>query len=60
MKRRFRENRADPAAVRYLDVLKASREIQALIEGRIGFDWTRVQAFSDDPGKTLTKTPRQD
>jgi putative cardiolipin synthase len=59
MKSRFQENRADPAAVRYLEALKASSEIQALIDGQIGFDWTLVQAFSDDPGKTLTKKPRQ-
>lgn len=31
-----------------------------MIEGRIGFDWTLVQAFTDDPGKTLTKKPGRD
>jgi putative cardiolipin synthase len=60
MKVRFRENRADPSAVRYLEALKASHEVQALIEGQVGFDWTQVQAFSDDPGKTLTKKPGKD
>lgn len=60
MKVRFQDNRSDPASVRYLEVLKASREIQDLIDGKVAFDWIPVQAFSDDPGKTLTKKPRQD
>jgi putative cardiolipin synthase len=60
MQTRFRENRADPAAVRYLEALRASSQIQALIEGQVAFDWTQVHAFSDDPGKTLTKKPGKD
>jgi putative cardiolipin synthase len=60
MKNRFHENRSDPAAVQYLETLKASSEIQALIDGKIRFDWSLVQAYSDDPGKTLTKKPRRD
>lgn len=60
MKARFRENRAKPASIRYLELLKASKEIRDLIDGQIAFDWIPVQAFSDDPGKTLTKKPRQD
>jgi putative cardiolipin synthase len=60
MTTRFQANRADPAAVRYIEALKASHEIQALVEGEVGLNWTLVQAFSDDPAKTLTKKPGQD
>lgn len=52
MKARFGENRADPAAVRYLEALKASREIQDLIEGE-----GRVRL---DPGPGLFRRSRQD
>ena len=52
----FAANREDPEARAYGDALRESPDVQALLGGRLPFEWTQVKLVRDDPRKTLDAT----
>src|SRR5690606_33832674 len=46
---------SEPRAREYLDAVRESGFLRALLEGRLSFEWTRVRLVSDDPAKGLGK-----
>ena len=45
----------DPRARRYLEAVRESGFLRALLSGDISFEWTQVRLVSDDPAKGLGK-----
>ena len=50
---RFAENRARPATVRYAEELRNVPFVDAMLQGKLAFEWGRAQVLADDPAKTL-------
>jgi putative cardiolipin synthase len=57
---RFQQVRADPASLRYIEVLRNTQLVQELLEGRLRFEWAHAKVVSDDPAKTLDTQGRAD
>lgn len=51
---------ADPRAARYVEALRASGVIDALVDGTAPLRWSRVQMVSDDPAKGLGRARREE
>lgn len=44
---------SEPRVREYLEAVRDSGFLRDLLEGRLSFEWTRVQLLSDDPAKAL-------
>ncbi len=57
---RFAAARADPQSRAYLDVVRDTPLVSALLERRLELDWADARVVRDDPAKTLDKSERTD
>ena len=49
----FAATRADPDATAYLEALRDSQQVSALLRGSLPFEWTSARVVRDEPRKTL-------
>ena len=56
----FAATRADPESIVYLEAVRATPLVQALLGGKVPFEWTTATVVYDDPAKTLDTTARTD
>ncbi len=56
----FAAARADPESIAYVEAVRATPLVQALLGGTIAFEWTNATVVHDDPAKTLDTTARTD
>jgi putative cardiolipin synthase len=52
----FAATRADPEARAYLDALRESPQVRALLSQRLAFEWVDARVVRDEPRKTLDTT----
>ena len=52
--------RADPESRAYIEAVRDTPLISALLEQRLALDWSEADLVSDDPAKTLDTTQRHD
>jgi putative cardiolipin synthase len=50
---RFAATRADPVAVDYVEIMRATKLLQDLLGGTLQLEWTDARVLRDDPAKTL-------
>lgn len=50
----------DPKALAYVEALRASQSIRALLAGQLGFEWATTRLVSDDPAKGLARGRESD
>jgi len=60
LKARLEEVRTNPDSKAYLDSLRETTLVRALLDGELPFEWTTAQLLCDDPAKTLDTTGRTD
>jgi putative cardiolipin synthase len=60
LKERFSAVRADPAAHAYLEAVRATPLVQALLDRTLQFEWTAASVVYDDPAKTVATDKRTD
>jgi putative cardiolipin synthase len=57
---RFATARADPESRAYLQAVRDTPLVEALLQQRLALDWAESQLVADDPAKTLDTTARTD
>jgi len=57
---RFGAVRADPDSAGYLEAVRATPLVRAILERRLDFEWTTATVVYDDPAKTLDSSDRTD
>ncbi len=57
---RFARARADPESRTYVEAVRETPLVSALLEQRLALDWAATELVSDDPAKTLDSTERKD
>ena len=60
IEQRLSEARADPESRAYLEAVRGTPLISALLEQRLALDWAPADLVSDDPAKTLDTHARKD
>jgi putative cardiolipin synthase len=60
LKARFTATRSAPEAAHYLDALKRTRLIEALMADQLTLEWAATHLVYDEPGKVLGDVPASD
>jgi putative cardiolipin synthase len=60
LKSKFAATRSSPEAAHYLDALKRTRLIEALIADELGLEWAATHLVYDEPAKVLGDIPASD
>jgi len=50
---KFGANRADPESIAYLETIRATPLVGALLDRKLALDWVATEVVYDDPAKTL-------
>jgi putative cardiolipin synthase len=56
----FEKTHANPTSGIYLDSLRETTLVRALLNGELPLEWTTAELYCDDPAKTLDTTGRTD
>ena len=57
---RFVANRADPESIAYIEAVRATPLVRALLDRQLALEWAAAEVVYDDPAKTLDTTERTD
>jgi putative cardiolipin synthase len=60
LKAKFAATRSSPEAAHYLDALKRTRLIEALVADELALEWAATHLVYDEPGKVLGDIPASD
>lgn len=60
LEERFKSARSDPDSIAYIEAVRATPVIRALLDRQLALDWANTRMASDDPAKTLDSTARTD
>jgi putative cardiolipin synthase len=60
LRSRFAANRDDAASRTYLESVRRTPLLDAILERRLAFEWTQARLVRDDPAKTLDRSERTD
>jgi putative cardiolipin synthase len=57
---KFGANRADPESIAYLETIRATPLVGALLDRKLALEWVATEVVYDDPAKTLDVEERTD
>ena len=57
---KFAANRADPGSIAYLEAVRATPLVSALLDRKLALEWASAEVVYDDPAKTLDTAERGD
>jgi phosphatidylserine/phosphatidylglycerophosphate/cardiolipin synthase-like enzyme len=60
LRERFAQTHADPGATQYIDAVRQTSLVRALLTRTVQLEWTEARVVRDDPAKTLDREARKE